>query len=47
MDDGYLLGRIDHIQHASDGEEMWVRVTMASALIGIGKRAQQGRHPRC
>ncbi len=38
MDDAYLLGRIDHIQHASDGEEMWVRAAMAGALIGIGKR---------
>ena len=37
MDDGYLLGRIDHMQQASDGEEMWVRAAMVGALIGIGK----------
>jgi hypothetical protein len=38
MDDAYLLGRIDHIRHAIDGEEMWVRGAMAGALMGIGKR---------
>ncbi len=38
MDDAYLLGRIDHIQHAIGGEEMWVREAMAGALMGIGKR---------
>lgn len=38
MDDAYLLGRIDHIQRAIKGEEMWVREAMAGALMGIGKR---------
>ncbi len=38
MDDAFCLGRIDHIQKAIDGEEMWVRGAMAGALIGIGKR---------
>lgn len=38
MDDEYLLGRIDHIQKAIHGEEMWVREAMNTALLGIGKR---------
>ncbi len=38
MDDAYYLGRIDHIQDAIHGEEMWVREAMTGALIGIGKR---------
>jgi 3-methyladenine DNA glycosylase AlkD len=38
MDDAYLLGRIDHIQDAIHGEEMWVREAMLGALMGIGKR---------
>ncbi|MHC4406010.1 MAG: DNA alkylation repair protein, partial [Planctomycetota bacterium] len=38
MDDAYLLGRIDHIRHAIDGEETWVRAAMGGALMGIGKR---------
>jgi 3-methyladenine DNA glycosylase AlkD len=38
MDDAYLMGRIDHIRNAIDGEEMWVRVAMGGALMGIGKR---------
>ena len=41
MDDAYLLGRIDHIQQAIHGEEMWVREAMSGALLGIGKRNQQ------
>lgn len=41
MDDAYLLGRIEHIQKAIKGEEMWVREAMASALMGIGKRNQK------
>jgi len=38
MDDEFLLGRIDHIQQAIHGEEMWVREAMNTALMGIGKR---------
>ena len=38
MDDDYLLGRIDHIRQAIEGEEMWVRAAMGGALMGIGKR---------
>jgi len=38
MDDAYLLGRIDHIRHAIDDEDVWVRGAMAGALMGIGKR---------
>ncbi len=38
MDDAYFLGRIDGIQDAIHGEEMWVREAMAGALMGIGKR---------
>ncbi len=38
MDDAYYLGRIDYIQKAIRGEEMWVREAMAGALMGIGKR---------
>jgi 3-methyladenine DNA glycosylase AlkD len=38
MDDVYLLGRIDHIRQAIDGEETWVRAAMGGALMGIGKR---------
>lgn len=41
MDDAYLLGRIDHIQSAIRGEEMWVREATATALMGIGKRNQK------
>jgi len=38
MDDAYLLERINHILDTIDGEEMWVRMAMAEALMGIGKR---------
>ena len=38
MDDAYLLSRIDHIRHAIDGEDVWVRAAMGGALMGIGKR---------
>jgi 3-methyladenine DNA glycosylase AlkD len=38
MDDAYLLARVDHIRHAIDDEESWVRGAMAGALVGIGKR---------
>lgn len=38
MDDGYLLGRIEHIRHEIEGEETGVRAAMGGALMGIGKR---------
>jgi 3-methyladenine DNA glycosylase AlkD len=38
MDDAYCLDRIAHIEEAIHGEEMWVRESMAGALLGIGKR---------
>lgn len=38
MDDAYLLARIEHIHHAMGSEEMWVRMAMGTALMGIGKR---------
>ena len=38
MEDDYFLERIDHIQDAIHGEEMWVRESMLGALFGIGKR---------
>lgn len=38
MDDDYLLERINHIQEAIHDEQMWVRESMLSALMGIGKR---------
>lgn len=41
MDDGFLLGRIDHIQKTIHDEEMWVRESMAGALMGIGKRNKE------
>lgn len=41
MNDEFLMGRIDHIQKTIHGEEMWVRESMAAALMGIGKRNKQ------
>ena len=41
MDDGFLLGRIDHIQKTIHDEDMWVRESMAGALMGIGKRNKE------
>jgi 3-methyladenine DNA glycosylase AlkD len=38
MDDAYLLDRIDHIRDTIHDEEMWVRESMNTALMGIGKR---------
>jgi len=38
MDDAWCLARIKHIQKTIHGEEMWVRESMNSALMGIGKR---------
>jgi 3-methyladenine DNA glycosylase AlkD len=41
MDDRFLLGRIDHIQKSIHEEDMWVRESMAGALLGIGKRNKE------
>ncbi len=41
MDDAFLLDRIQHIREAIHGEEMWVRASMLTALMGIGKRNKQ------
>jgi len=41
MDDPFLLGRIDHIQESIHVEDMWVRESMAGALLGIGKRNKE------
>jgi len=38
MDDAFLLERIDRIENSIRDEEMWVRESMAGALMGIGKR---------
>jgi len=38
MDDAFLLGCIDRVGKEIDGEPTWVRMAMANALIGIGKR---------
>jgi len=38
MDDEFLLERIDHIQNTIHDEDMWVRESMNTALLGIGKR---------
>ena len=38
MDDDFLLERIDHIQNSIHDEEMWVRESMLTALMGVGKR---------
>jgi DNA alkylation repair enzyme len=38
MDDAFCLERIAHIENAIHGEEMWVRESMAGALLGMGKR---------
>jgi 3-methyladenine DNA glycosylase AlkD len=38
MDDAFLFDRIDHIRTNIHDEEMWVRESMAAALMGIGKR---------
>ncbi|QEG39189.1 DNA alkylation repair protein [Roseimaritima ulvae] len=41
MDDAFLLERIDLIRNTIHDEPMWVRESMLSALMGIGKRNQQ------
>lgn len=41
MDDAFLLDRIDHIQKSIHAEDMWVRESMAGALMGIGKRNKE------
>jgi 3-methyladenine DNA glycosylase AlkD len=38
MDDGFLLALIERIEREIRDEEMWVRESMNSALMGIGKR---------
>ncbi|MDV6031232.1 MAG: hypothetical protein F9B45_14250 [Phycisphaera sp. RhM] len=38
MDDEFLLVLIDRIKNHIKGEEMWVRESMNTALMGIGKR---------
>ncbi|MCM2371423.1 DNA alkylation repair protein [Aporhodopirellula aestuarii] len=38
MDDDYLLERIRHIRETIHDEEKWVRESMNTALMGIGKR---------
>jgi 3-methyladenine DNA glycosylase AlkD len=41
MDDDFLLDRIEHICTNIHDEEMWVRESMAAALMGIGKRNKE------
>jgi 3-methyladenine DNA glycosylase AlkD len=41
MDDEFLLDRIDRIQKTIHEEDMWVRESMAGALLGIGKRTKE------
>lgn len=41
MDDAYYMDRIAHIGELIDNEETLVRVAMAGALLGIGKRNPQ------
>ena len=41
MDDAFLLGCIDRVGREIDGEPTWVRMAMAGALVGIGKRNKQ------
>ena len=38
MDDTFLLECIDRVGKESGGEPTWVRMAMAGALVGIGKR---------
>ena len=38
MDDAFLLECIDRVGKESDSEPTWVRMAMAGALVGIGKR---------
>ena len=38
MDDAFLLGCIDRVGKESGSEPTWVRMAMAGALVGIGKR---------
>jgi 3-methyladenine DNA glycosylase AlkD len=41
MDDDFLLDRIERIRSSIHDEDMWVRESMATALMGIGKRNKQ------
>ena len=38
MDDAFLMDQISRIRESIHDEEMWVRESMAAALMGIGKR---------
>ncbi|REJ92526.1 MAG: hypothetical protein DWQ34_00330 [Planctomycetota bacterium] len=38
MDDDFLLERIEHIRKSIHDEEMWVRESMLTTLMGVGKR---------
>ena len=38
MDDEFLMGCIERVDRDIDGEPTWVRIAMAGALVGIGKR---------
>ena len=38
MDDAFLMECIDRVEREIDGEPTWVKMAMASALIGVGKR---------
>lgn len=38
MDDTFLLGCIDRVGEQIESEPTWVRMAMAGALVGIGKR---------
>ncbi|MCO8121473.1 DNA alkylation repair protein [Stieleria sp. TO1_6] len=41
MDDDYLLQLIEQIKSKIHGEDMWVRESMNTALMGIGKRSKR------
>ena len=41
MDEAFLMGCIDRVGRESGGEPTWVRMAMANALIGIGKRNKE------
>jgi 3-methyladenine DNA glycosylase AlkD len=41
MDDAFLLDRIARIRSTIRDEDMWVRESMATALMGVGKRTRE------
>ena len=41
MDDSFLLDCIDRVGQEIDDEPTWVRMAMAGALVGIGKRNEE------